>query len=310
MQFENSFEVQAPPEEVYDAMLDLERVAPCMPGAKVLEQTGDYAYKVSIKVKVGPMTMTYRGEVEVIEKDSANRSAVMAAKAKEARGQGIAEAKVHMSLTGDGATTHGKLDTDVQLSGKAAAMGQGVIQDVSATLVATFADNLAAMLSEGRPEGAAATAAPPTVVSSTLEPAAEEPAVAQPAAEEPAVAAAPGPTPPEPVVAEIPEPVTPEPVTPEPIAPGPTAPEPVTTEFAAAEPIAPEPIAPEPAGPEPITRPTSAARGPAGPPPAQEEASLPLGAIAASVAKGRLRDPKVVVAIGGLALLVLLARRR
>lgn len=300
MRFENSFEVQAPPEEVYDAMLDLERVAPCMPGAKVLEQTGDYAYKVSIKVKVGPMTMTYRGEVEVIEKDSASRSAVMAAKAKEARGQGIADAKVHMSLTGDGATTHGKLDTDVQLSGKAAAMGQGVIQDVSATLVGTFADNLAAMLSEGRPEGAAATAAPPTVVSSTLEPAAEEPAVPQPAAEEPAVAAAPGPTPPEPVVAEIPEP----------IAPGPTAPEPVTTEFAAAEPIAAEPIAPEPAGPEPITGPPSAAPGPAGPPPAQEEASLPLGAIAANVAKGRLRDPKVVAAIGGLALLVLLARRR
>ncbi len=280
MRFENSFEVQAPPEEVYDAMLDLERVAPCMPGAKVLEQTGDYAYKVSIKVKVGPMTMTYRGEVEVIEKDSANRSAVMAAKAKEARGQGIADAKVHMSLTGDGATTHGKLDTDVQLSGKAAAMGQGVIRDVSATLVATFADNLAAMLSEGRPEGAAATAAPPTVVSSALEPAAErpavphsaaeEPAVAQPAAEEPAVAAAPGPTPPEPVVAEI----------------------------------------PEPAGPEPITGPPSAAPGPAGPPPAEEEASLPLGAIAANVAKGRLRDPKVVAAIGGLALLVLLARRR
>jgi xanthine dehydrogenase accessory factor len=86
---------------------------------------------------------------------------------------------------------------------------------------------------------------------------------------------------------------------------GSAAPEPT-----APEPIAPEPIAPEPAGPEPITGPPSAAPGPAGPPPAQEEASLPLGAIAASVAKGRLRDPKVVAAIGGLALLVLLARRR
>jgi carbon monoxide dehydrogenase subunit G len=151
MKFENSFVVQAPSEQVWDALLDVERVAPCMPGAEVLERTGEDSYKVGIKVKVGPIAMQYRGEVEIVERDPATRTAVMNAKAKETRGQGIAQATVRMSLSGNGSSTEGTIATDVQLSGKAAAMGQGVIQDVSATLVKTFAANLAEMLSGSGP---------------------------------------------------------------------------------------------------------------------------------------------------------------
>ena len=85
-------------------MLDLERVAPCMPGAEVLEQTGDDAYKVGIKVKVGPISMTYRGEVEIVERDDPTPTATMRAKAKEARGQGTADAAVRHGARGARAT--------------------------------------------------------------------------------------------------------------------------------------------------------------------------------------------------------------
>src|SRR5919205_3508513 len=166
MRFENHFDVDAPIDTVWDAVLDVERVAPTVPGAQVLEQTGDDAYKVAIKVKVGPMSMTYRGEVEITERDEAAHRAVMKARAKESRGQGTADADVTMQLSGDDGRTSATVTTEVELSGKVATMGQGVLQDVSGRLVQTFASNLAAML-EGReeaaPEPAPARTEPPVV---------------------------------------------------------------------------------------------------------------------------------------------------
>ena len=149
MRFENNFDVDAPLEEVWEAMLDVERVAPTVPGAQVLERTGDDAYKVAIKVKVGPMSMTYRGEVEITERDEAAHRAVMKARAKESRGQGTADADVTMVLSGANGGTAATVTTEVQLSGKVATMGQGVLQDVSGRLVQTFAQNLATMLEGG-----------------------------------------------------------------------------------------------------------------------------------------------------------------
>ena len=166
MQFENHFEVDAPIEQVWAAVLDVERVAPTVPGAQVLERTGDNAYKVGIKVKVGPMSMTYKGEVEITERDEDAHRAVMRARAKESRGQGTADADVTMTLSGDNGKTSATILTDVELSGKAAAMGQGVIQDVAGRLVQTFAKNLATML-----EGGEEPAAPPATPSSDAEPA-------------------------------------------------------------------------------------------------------------------------------------------
>ena len=142
MEFENTFTVKAPVDEVYAALLDLERVTPAMPGAQVLEKTGDESYKVAIKVKLGPVSMTYRGDVKVVEQDPETHSAVLDVKAREARGQGSANATVTTSLAEEGGETHGKLVANVQLSGKAAAMSRGVIDDVSKRLVATFAENL------------------------------------------------------------------------------------------------------------------------------------------------------------------------
>jgi carbon monoxide dehydrogenase subunit G len=165
MRFENRFDVDAPLERVWEAMLDVERVAPTVPGAQVLERTGDDAYKVAIKVRVGPMSMTYRGEVEITERDDVAHRAVMKARAKESRGQGTADADVTMLLSGGDGGTSATVTTDVQLSGKVATMGQGVLRDVSGRLVQTFAENLAAMLEGGEPEppapGEPAAAAPP-----------------------------------------------------------------------------------------------------------------------------------------------------
>ena len=159
MEFENAFDVPAPIDEVYSALLDVERVAPCVPGAEVLEQTGDDAYKVAIKVKVGPMSMQYRGDVQIVEKDPEAHRGVMRAKAREARGQGTVTSNVVMTLAGENGRTHGTIATDVQLSGRVASMGRGIIQDVSARIVDQFADNLAAMLS-GPPAEAPAEPAP------------------------------------------------------------------------------------------------------------------------------------------------------
>jgi uncharacterized protein len=149
MRFENQFDVDAPLEQVWDALLDVERVAPTVPGAQVLERTGDDAYKVAIKVKVGPMSMTYSGEVEITERDEAAHRAVMKARAKESRGQGTANADVTMVLSGQDGRTSATVTTEVELSGKVATMGQGVLQDVSGRLVQTFAKNLATMLAGG-----------------------------------------------------------------------------------------------------------------------------------------------------------------
>jgi uncharacterized protein len=183
MRFENKFDVDAPIESVWDALLDVERVAPTVPGAQVLEQTGDDAYKVAIKVKVGPMSMTYRGEVEIAERDEEAHRAVMKARAKEARGQGTADADVTMQLHGENGRTSATVTTEVELSGKAATMGQGVLQDVAGRLVQTFAKNLAAMLEGAEPAEADATAPAAEATAPAAEAAA--PASTGPAAEAP-----------------------------------------------------------------------------------------------------------------------------
>jgi uncharacterized protein len=164
MEFQNEFEVEAPIDEVYAAMLDLERVAPAMPGAEVLEKVDDDNYKVAIKVKVGPMSMQYRGGVHIADKDPEAHRATLKVKAREARGQGNANADVVMTLNEAGEATHGQMNASVQLAGRAAAMGGSVIQEVSAKLVDQFARNLGEMLA-GAPSEAAGSnggAAPDT----------------------------------------------------------------------------------------------------------------------------------------------------
>jgi uncharacterized protein len=275
MKFENDFTVKAPIEEVWKTLLDVERVAPCMPGAEVMERTGDNAYKVGIRVKVGPISMLYRGQVEITERDDSTHEAMMRAKAREARGQGTADAHIKMTLVPEGEGAHATLATDLQLSGRAAAMGRGVIGDVASKLVETFAGNLAEMLegpsapAEAVPaQAAAAEAAPEPEAAGAVAPA---PAAAGNGAPTEAVAAAAAPT----------EPSVPWP----PPAPPTQTPAPATAAGAAAAP----------------------ARESAPPPPPRQQPSgndsLPVGKIAASVIAGRLENPRnLLIATGALGL--------
>lgn len=272
MKFENTFEVEAPIDEVYATLLDVERVAPCVPGAEVLEKTGDDAYQVAIKVKVGPISMTYRGTVEIVERDETAHRAVMRAKAREMRGQGTADARVELSLVEEGGRTKGTMVADVQLAGRAAAMGRGIIQDVSAKLVSTFARNLEAMLSGAEPEAAAAPAAAAAPVAAQGTPAGT-PAAAQAAGAAQQTGG--------PIAASAPSTGGPA------AAASATASNGQGQQAAAGTPPRPAPAAPA-------------------------ESALPVGQIVGSVLAARLRDPKVLggLAAAFAAILAGVRRRR
>ena len=143
MDFDNSFTVDKPIDEVWSTMTDLERVIPAVPGAEILEKTGDDAVKAGVKIKLGSMSMNYSGPAEIVEKDDASHRAVMTAQAKEAGGQGNADAKVTMELSEQGAGTEVSLHSVVNVTGKAAQMGEGVISAVTEGMIKEFSGNLA-----------------------------------------------------------------------------------------------------------------------------------------------------------------------
>ena len=124
-------------------MVDLERVIPAVPGASILEKTGDDAVKAEVKIKLGSMSMSYSGPAEVVERDDAAHRAVMTAEAKEAGGQGNADARVTMELSEQGDGTEVSLHSVINVTGKAAQMGEGVISAVTEGMIKEFSENLA-----------------------------------------------------------------------------------------------------------------------------------------------------------------------
>jgi carbon monoxide dehydrogenase subunit G len=154
MQIDSEFSVTAPIDQVWDTLMDFERVAVCLPGAKILNKLSDDAYQVGMSVKLGPVTMQYKGLLNVIERNAAQHRAVLGGKAQETRGQGTAEATVTLVLAEEGAATRGSVGADLTLSGKAAAMGKGVIGSVTEQMMSLFADNLQTVLAEGAPPAA------------------------------------------------------------------------------------------------------------------------------------------------------------
>lgn len=159
MDLDSAFTVTAPIDQVWATLMDFEEVAGCVPGAQVLNKLSEDAYQVGMKVKLGPVTMQYKGQMEVVERDEKAYRAVLKGSAKEARGQGTAQATAHLQLVEDGATTRGTVHADVALSGRAAAMGQGVIGSVTDSMMGQFATNLQAMLT-GAGAGAPSAAVP------------------------------------------------------------------------------------------------------------------------------------------------------
>jgi carbon monoxide dehydrogenase subunit G len=146
VQLRTEFTLPAEPDEVYRFLLDLERVAPCIPGAEIGSGSADGSYPATITVKLGPIRLRFDGTVRIAERDDGARQAVLASEAREARGQGSAKARMTMSVSGgsDGAASDVAVLTDLQLSGRAAQMGQGVVADVAHRLVAQMASCLEA----------------------------------------------------------------------------------------------------------------------------------------------------------------------
>jgi carbon monoxide dehydrogenase subunit G len=146
MEIASEFSVAAAPAEVYAALLDLERVGPCIPGASVGPAGPDGAHPAEIAVRLGPMRLTYRGTVRVVDHAEAARTATLEADVREVRGQGNAHARMTMSVTDQATGAHVQATTAVELSGRAAQMGAGIVEDVAGRLVADMATRLEALL--------------------------------------------------------------------------------------------------------------------------------------------------------------------
>ena len=139
VELDHSFTTGKPIDETWEASLDLERLVPCVEGGRVLERTGPESVRAEIRVKMGAMSMTFTGTVEVIQQDAGEHRAVMQVKSKEAGGQGHANADVTFALADGGGTIH----TAAQITGKAASMGEGVVVSVLDALIKDFTGKLA-----------------------------------------------------------------------------------------------------------------------------------------------------------------------
>lgn len=141
MELNNEFRVAVPAAKTWEVLTDVERVAPCLPGATLLSVDGD-EFTGAVKVKVGPITVSYQGEAVFQEKDVAAQRVVLKANGKETRGNGTASALVTAQLKDEGDSTTVVVTTDLAISGKAAQFGRGVLADVAGNLIGQFAKSL------------------------------------------------------------------------------------------------------------------------------------------------------------------------
>lgn len=176
MDLQNSFTVYADVDTAWNTLLDVEAIAPCMPGATLESVNGD-EFTGNVKVKLGPVSMTYGGQAKFISKDEATHTAIIEGSGKESRGTGTAKALVTAAMTVAGPNaTRVDVTTQLTITGKAAQFGKGVMQDVAGRLVGQFAANLEGVIA------ARSTAAVPKSAVSAASTAAPTPAPAAPAA--------------------------------------------------------------------------------------------------------------------------------
>jgi carbon monoxide dehydrogenase subunit G len=166
VQLENSFTVPVPVDEAWRVLMDIERIAPCMPGAALDSVSGD-DFTGRVKVKLGPINLTYQGKASFIERDEDAHKAVIDARGKDQRGNGTASAIVTATLAAEGTVTRVDVLTDLNITGRPAQFGRGVMTDVGNKLLGQFADKLSAQLAAGDEEtvdqAAAAQSQEPTV---------------------------------------------------------------------------------------------------------------------------------------------------
>ena len=138
---DHSFTTAKPIDEAYATILDLEQLIPCVEGGRVIERTSPEQVKAEIVVRMGAMSMTFTGTVDIAEQDAAAHRILLAVKSREAGGQGYANASVEFALSDGGGTIH----TNAQITGKAASMGEGVVSGVLEAMIADFASKLSAL---------------------------------------------------------------------------------------------------------------------------------------------------------------------
>ena len=164
MDLQNSFVVPADIDTAWKTLLDVEAIAPCMPGATLESVDGDN-FTGSVKVKLGPVSMTYGGKARFVEKDEANHRAVIEGTGKETRGSGTASALVTCQLVAESASsTRVEVATDLTVTGKPAQFGRGVMQDVAGRIIDQFSGNLEGVIAASGAAAAAATAGQPAPV--------------------------------------------------------------------------------------------------------------------------------------------------
>ncbi len=144
MDFNHSFSVPKPIDQVWAIMTSLDKVIPMVPDASCVSGSGKNI-TAQIKMRLGSMTMQYTGPAEIVEQNDASHRAVMTAQAREKGGQGNASARVEVQLTSAGGSTNGTLKSSINVTGKAAQMGEGMVGPVTDALINGFAANLAKM---------------------------------------------------------------------------------------------------------------------------------------------------------------------
>jgi carbon monoxide dehydrogenase subunit G len=173
MDLHNTFTVAVPPAEAWAVLTDLERIAPCMPGARLTEVDGD-EFKGEVKIKVGPITATYKGVARFVERDEAGLRAVLRAEGRDAR-QGNAHATITATLEPAGDGTSVTVATDLTISGKVAQLGRGMLGEVSTKLIGQFVESLDAEILHAPVTPSHSSASEPETTPMP-EPAAEPPA--------------------------------------------------------------------------------------------------------------------------------------
>ena len=198
MELTDEFRVDVPVEAAWAILNDVERVAPCLPGAQLDEVEGD-RFRGTLKVKVGPITAHYAGTASYLEQDPSTHRVVLRAEGRDTRGQGNADATVTATMTADGEGTVVSIVTDLAITGKVAQFGRGVLADVSGKLVGQFVANLERDVLHGPPTAPPDTAVPDTAVPDTAAPdtAVPDTAVPDTAAPDTAVPDTAAPDPPE-----------------------------------------------------------------------------------------------------------------
>jgi len=163
VQIENSFAVKAPPDRVYEFLLDVNNVVSCVPGAELSEVVDPDTFKGKVRIKVGPVTVSYNGTARITSRDAATRSATLEAEGRETTGSGSAQATTVMSVAADGDASTVTLATDFTVVGRVAQFGRGIMEDVSRHLVAQAAECIQSKLEappQGTPPTPGATNAP------------------------------------------------------------------------------------------------------------------------------------------------------